>query len=128
MDYISRAILDNIYDADSIWLTVILEDVDETIDFGFGITERRVRYKPYPIRTRLLGWDAPELNQAGGLEARDWLRARIPVGTEVVVQTFKNPGDKYGRWLAIIQTPELGDVGSALGAAGHAVPYDGGAR
>lgn len=48
---------------------------------------------------RLLGINAPELSQAGGKEARDYLRSLCPPGLQLRVQTFKNKKDKYGRWL-----------------------------
>jgi micrococcal nuclease len=46
--------------------------------------------------------NAPELSQSGGKESRDYLRMTVPVGTNVLVQTFKNVHDKYGRWLGDI--------------------------
>ena len=106
-----RATIDRVWDADSIHLIV---------DLGFFAT--------LAIKTRLLGVDAPELTTAAGKAARDWVRERAPEGQEVTVRTFRNPGDKYGRWLAAIEVPGLGDLATALIEAGHAVSYDGGAR
>lgn len=48
---------------------------------------------------RLYRINAPELSQAGGKEARDFLRSVLPLGSVVRIQTFKNVNDKYGRWL-----------------------------
>lgn len=117
--YTYSAIVTKIHDADSIHLDVILEDRE--VDFGFFIYEHRK--KTHPIKTRLLGINSPELGDPGGVEARDWLREKVPVGTVVSLETFKFPGDKYGRWLANITTPSLGDIGTALLDAGHAVLY-----
>jgi micrococcal nuclease len=105
------AVVDNVWDGDSIHLTV---------DIGFNVD--------IAIKTRLLGADAPELSTPQGKVVRDWLRERVPEGTAVILRTFKYPGDKYGRWLAKIDAPGIGDVAEALIAAGLAVPYDGGAR
>ncbi len=109
--YEYTATVDRVWDADSIHLTV---------DLGFGAK--------LAIKTRLLGVDAPELNTPEGKAARDWVRERVPVGTTVTVRTHKFPGDKYGRWLAEIVAPGLGDLRAALIASGRAVAYDGGAR
>ena len=48
---------------------------------------------------RLYRINAPELSQAGGKEARNYLRSLVPIGAVVRVQTHKNASDKYGRWL-----------------------------
>lgn len=57
---------------------------------------------------RLYRINAPELSQAGGKEAREFLRMTCPKGSVVRVQTFKNKEDKYGRWLGdvYIDQPE----------------------
>jgi micrococcal nuclease len=96
------------------------DTIDAAIDLGF-----RVRYD---VRVRLAGIDAPEVRAKGpeGEAARDWLRARLPVGTPVVLVTDK-PSDKYGRYLAWV-FEGLDNVNAEIVAAGHARPYDGGAR
>lgn len=53
---------------------------------------------------RLYRINAPELSQAGGKEARDYLRSICPIGSGVRIQTFKNRQDKYGRWLGNVHT------------------------
>ena len=103
--------VERVWDADSIHLTV---------DLGFHASPA--------IKTRLLGIDAPELGTEAGKSAREWVRERVPEGQAVTVRTFRYPGDKYGRWLATIEVPGLGDLATALIAAGHAISYDGGAR
>lgn len=103
------------------------DTIDVTIDYGFRLRQDH--------RVRLAGIDAPEVNAAGpeGERARDWLRARLPVGAPVELVTFK-PKDKYGRFLATVWRvdsegrTELDSVNAQLVAAGLARPYDGGAR
>jgi endonuclease YncB( thermonuclease family) len=87
------------------------------------------------VRVRILGYDSPEIRpprerpgreaeQAAGLSARDYLRARI--GGKVVVLSFEGE-DKYGRGLARVSA-DGEDVTRAMLEAGHGVPYAGGAR
>lgn len=118
--YEYRARVAYIHDADTVRLDV---------DLGFGIWTAR---QPF----RLIGIDAPELGTAEGRAARDWLRALLPVGTEVIAITVKDRGDKYGRYLAdLYRRPEDAEPGMSLLSineqlinAGHARPYDGGPR
>ena len=112
--YEYRARIAYIYDADTIRLDV---------DCGFNVWLHRVPF-------RLAGIDAPELGTPGGIEARDWLRALLPVGSEVVAITQKDRGDKYGRMLATLYLPAdpVISINQQLIDAGHAVAYDGGAR
>jgi micrococcal nuclease len=74
---------------------------------------------------RLYRINAPELSQAGGKEARDYLRGLIPAGTPVRIQTFKNQEDKYGRWLGDVwaenkTTGEMYCLNDHLVETGHA--------
>jgi micrococcal nuclease len=89
------------------------------IDCGFGIWTANQQL-------RLLGID-PELGKPGGIEARDYLRSVLPIGSEVIIRTVKDQGDKYGRWLATVMVNGE-DVNLTMIQTGHAVPYDGGAR
>ncbi len=55
-------------------------------------------FRDFVFPLRFLGIDAPEMN-AGGKEARDWLRDRI-LGEDVqILINAKNRVDKYGRLL-----------------------------
>lgn len=83
------------------------------VDLGMRITTRQ------PLR--LLGIDAAELNTDAGKAARDALKVMLPEGATVVVRTFKNPTDKYGRWLAQVVTNAGVLVNQQLVADGHAV-------
>lgn len=95
------------------------DTVDLTVDLGFHIT--------LDIRTRLMGINAPEVSTPEGRTARDALRAQLPIGTAVTVETQKDPGDKYGRWLALIEAP-FGDVCQWMLSNNYAVPYNGGPK
>ena len=112
--YEYRATIASIYDADTCRLNV---------DLGFGIWTAKRAF-------RLAGIDAPELGTPEGLAARDWLRALLPVGTPVIAITQKDAGDKYGRYLASLYLPDqpVWSINEQLIEAGHARPYDGGAR
>jgi endonuclease YncB( thermonuclease family) len=112
--YEYRATVAYIYDADSVRLD---------IDLGFGIWTRR---QPF----RLASIDAPELGTEQGRAARDWLRALLPVGTEIVAITEKDRTEKYGRYLAHLYLPDqpIWSVNEQLIEAGHARAYDGGTR
>ena len=81
-EYWYQATVLSIHDGDTI-----------TLRFDLG---RRI-YSEDSIR--LYRINAPELSQAGGKEARDYLRNLVPLGALVRVQTHKNARDKYGRWL-----------------------------
>jgi len=112
--YEYRAKVRSIYDADTLRL-----DID--LGFGTWIADQ-------PIR--LNGIDATELGQDGGKAARDWLRARIPIGTDVLLITYRDKTEKYGRYLGDIFAPDdvVTSVNQQLVDIGHARPYDGGAR
>ncbi|PKO61434.1 MAG: nuclease [Betaproteobacteria bacterium HGW-Betaproteobacteria-18] len=69
-----------------------------------------------PRKVRLLGLDAPELCQAGGVAARAALQGLV---ADKPVQVKVNFQDTYGRDLARLRVDER-DVGAALVSAGHA--------
>jgi endonuclease YncB( thermonuclease family) len=95
------------------------------IDCGFGIWTANQSL-------RLLGIDAPELGKPGGIEARDYLRMWLPVGSAITIRTVKDETEKYGRLLASITATTVDgepiDVNAVMISSGHAVPYDGGKR
>lgn len=106
--YAARVV--SVYDGDS---------VTADIDLGFRITVR--------VKLRLLGIDAPEMGTPEGTAARDFLRHLLAGRGPVVVRTYKDPGDKYGRWLAELYFGEE-SVADVMLEHGHAVPYVDGAR
>ena len=76
-----------------------------------------VRAGPGPaVAVRLLGMDAPEICQAGGLASRDALREWV-LHQSVTVEGSGQ--DSYGRELARLSVQGQ-DVGRALVAQGHA--------
>jgi micrococcal nuclease len=112
--YEYRAKIASVYDGDT-----LRADID--LGFGTWIARQNIR---------LYGIDAPELGTPDGLAARDWLRNLLPVGTDIVLITYKDKGDKYGRYLGDIYLPPdlVTSLNQKLIDAGHARPYDGGAR
>ena len=106
-DYVYRAIVRSIYDGDTIRIDV---------DLGLRTWIRNEQ-------VRLAGIDAPEIRgeeRPQGLAARDWLAARIPSGTAILIQTYKDARGKYGRWLVdiwhddVLVNQEMVELGLAL--------------
>ena len=108
------------------------DTVDLTIDLGFKVL--------YQHSCRLYGINAAEHGTEAGDAATAFLKGLLPVGQAVVVQTFKDKTEKYGRVLAVVVLPPLKakkgavegplvTVNEQLVAAGHAKVWDGkGAR
>lgn len=71
-------------------------------------------------RVRLYGIDAPELAQPGGVEARDFLAARL---TGRTVRVLKKDKDDYGRVVGVVLLPEGEEVNSLMVRSGHAWVY-----
>jgi micrococcal nuclease len=91
------------------------------IDLGFGVVLKNQSL-------RVHGLDTPEIGSEAGYAARDFARALLPASLVVRIQTFKDAREKYGRYLAKISLPDATDFATAMIAAGHAVPYFGGAK
>lgn len=94
------------------------DTVDAIIDLGFRIS--------ITIRVRLFGINAPEKNRKdskeAGMASMEFLKEKID-NMNVVIKTFKNPEDKYGRWLGIIYLPDQEDsINDLMIKSGHAVP------
>lgn len=87
--YVYNAIVSSIYDGDTI-------KVD--IDLGFDFWWKEVSLRLYGINTpEIRGPERPR-----GLVSKTWLEEKIPVGTEILVETIKDRKGKYGRYLAIL--------------------------
>jgi endonuclease YncB( thermonuclease family) len=70
------------------------------------------------------GINAPELSEPGGKPSRDHLIWLVRSGT-VVLKTYKDPTDKYGRWLAdVFSTAEV-NLSQQMITDGFAVGWDG---
>ena len=109
LSYTYRATIVRWVDGDTVWLT---------IDLGFRMSAT--------TDFRLYGINTPERGQPGYAEATAQAKALAPVGSEVLVTTYKAP-DKYGRWLAEIFANGI-DVNQTLITEGLAVPYFGGTK
>lgn len=87
---------------------------------------------------RLYGINAPEKDTQAGRDAKEVLELLLPVSRLVIVRTFKDRREKYGRYLATVwlkgddmpMSHEAldGSVNERMVKEGHAVPYFGGAR
>lgn len=87
------------------------------VDLG-GIVYRTV--------IRVAHVNAPEKATPEGLAALVWATGVLTSGLPITLTTTKL--EKYGRLLATASLPDGHDFGTELVTAGHAVPYEGGAR
>lgn len=88
-NYTYRATVRSIYDGDTLRVN---------IDCGFNLWQRNVSI-------RLKGVNAPEITgseRVQGTISRDWLRNKIPIGTDIILKTEKDTQEKYGRWLGTV--------------------------
>lgn len=116
-----RAATITVYDYRGMVIRVVDGDtVDLDIDLGLRVFTR--------ARIRLAGINAPELHAAQGQAAAEYLRGLLPFGSSVTLHTDKDHTEKYGRWLADIQTADGVNVSRAMIGSGNAVPYSGGPR
>lgn len=77
-------------------------------------------------KVRLKGINTPELRGEtleAGIAARDALRGLI-LGREVIINTYLDRGDKYGRLLGVIYAEGV-NVNQWLVMNGYAVEYNG---
>ena len=72
-----------------------------------------------PLKIRLYGIDAPELEQKGGPQSRDHLLALVQPGQDVEV--IKMSTDKYGRTVALVATDRV--LNADMLEAGQAWAY-----
>jgi micrococcal nuclease len=105
MDYTYKATVIRVIDGDTIWCD---------IDLGFYMTAR--------MPVRLAHINTPELNQAGGQDAKEHLKVLL-AGGKVLLRTYK-PRDKYGRYLADVLVDYV-NINYQMIADGHAVAYEG---
>lgn len=96
------------------------DTVDVDIDLGFGLVFSNQRI-------RLYGIDAPEqrtrdlAEKEKGLAATAYVNEQAPVGSKVVIKTYKD--DKYGRVLGEVFVGET-NLNALLTTEGHAVRYE----
>lgn len=80
--YRFRALLDRVIDGDSYVLF---------IDHGFRVWSKQ------PIRLR--NYSAPELNEPGGLEAKERVQGIFATATSIVIESYRDQ-QSFARWIA----------------------------
>lgn len=110
--YAYNAIIVSIYDGDT-----LRADID--LGFGSWIKNQALR---------IAHIDTPELKVTSGGAALAFAKTVLPVGTKVVIKTYKDKREKYGRWLADIKLPDGSDYAETMIKYGYAVKYEGGAK
>lgn len=107
--YTYKATIIGVYDGDT---------VTAIADLGFHVNKE--------IKIRLAGIDTPEIR---GAERPDGLVSKkrmedLVLNKEVIIKTYKDKQEKYGRWLADIFIPESDiSVNQMLINEGLAIPY-----
>lgn len=101
----------------------IVEDFDaEVVKVHDGDTVTlRIPQRDFDFPLRMVGIDAPEMN-AGGEEARDWLKGQILGDIVQIKIDKKNRVGKYGRLLGRIISRGI-DMSEAEIMLGYAVPF-----
>lgn len=105
------------------WVVTVVETVDgDTVDL-------EVTWEPAHTateRVRLLGVDTPEVKGAtrdAGLAAKAYVVAWLADSGPTELVVCRPARDSFGRLLGRVVSQIKGDLGAALLAAGHAVPY-----
>lgn len=104
--------------------------VDRVIDGDTVVMHVRLNAdeERHGLNVRVEGINALELSQQFGGEARDFAKALLPPGTDVVLVHRKR--EKYGRFLAKITLPDGSDFSDHMltglasdGVTHFAIPY-----
>ena len=85
------------------------------VDLGMQV-ERHTKIRLH----RINAW---ELTDPRGIAARDAVVDLWPYGTRCRINTFIDPTDKYGRWLADVTLADGTNLSDRLVLAGHAIYY-----
>lgn len=113
------------------YMAVVEHHVDaDTFDSSWDTGGNVYPYRVCRLMARTdmgtVGIDAPEINRLAtrdaGLAAKEWLIEHMPVGTPIRIVTRPDP-DSFGRFLVTAELENGTDVGVALMAAGHAIPW-----
>jgi len=91
------------------------DTVDLTIDLGFHIFLNK--------KCRLVEINTPERGKPLFFEALERAMELAPPGVDTVIQSFKDPEDKYGRILVRIQGQDGRIINAVLLMEGLAVRY-----
>jgi len=121
--YVYQAVIAKWVDGDTVDVDIFI-----CVDYGFHWKE----IKQSAQRLRLYGINTPERGQTNFHEATIFEEDHAPVGTEVVVKTYKMPTsyastEKYGRYLADILVQDV-NLNETILASGLAVAYFGGTK
>jgi len=106
--YVYKAYISEVYDGDT---------CTATVDLGMRVSME--------IRIRLYGINAPELRgseKGNGVRSREYLRNLI-LGKNVIIKTYKDKTEKFGRWLAEIFVDNV-NVNNVMVEDGYAVRYE----
>lgn len=95
----------SVVDGDTLWLE---------IDLGFDTYQN--------MTFRLAGVATPKMSTPEGEAARSWLVARLAPHDNIVIETFKDRKEKYGRYLATIWLGDV-NVNEEMLVLGVAEPY-----
>ena len=79
------------------------------------------QFRDFSFPVRFLDIDAPEKDEVGGLESKEWLEDQI-LGEEVEVRITENRVDKFGRLLGHIISGGL-DMGEASLRQGFSIEF-----
>lgn len=101
--YVRQAVITKITDADTIGVS---------IDLGYHINVN------VPLRFARI--NAPELRTVEGQTAKKFILQHLEKGMTITIKTFKDPTDKYGRWIAEIYKDDI-NINDLLVTNGHAV-------
>ncbi len=77
-------------------------------------------------KVRLFGINTPEIKSKNeeerkqAIKARDFVQRRIPVDSQVVIETHKDKSGKYGRLLATVYLLDGSNINNMLVARGLA--------
>jgi micrococcal nuclease len=112
--YEYRATVVSVVDGDTVKLD---------IDLGFNVTL-------HGTSVRLMGINAPETTTAEGRVAKTYLTELIPPGTSLVLKSYKDKTEKYGRILGTLLINESlghkiagGSINTEMLSKGYAVSY-----
>lgn len=104
--YVYRAEVLSVHDGDT--MTVRL-------DLGFRAA--------LTIQVRVKNLNCPELSEPGGIMARDFVRALLPAGAPVVLESFRDRRS-FERWVCDVWDADGNLVRNDVITAGHGVQAD----
>ena len=106
--YVYKATITSVFDGDT---------CTATVDLGMRVSMN--------IKIRLYGINAPEMrggDKGNGVRSREYLRNLI-LGKDVIIKTYKDKTEKFGRWLAEIFVDNQ-SVNNIMVEDGYAVRYE----